>query len=136
MDTLRRETAKDIDDHQTLRDLTRLSANTLTCNKYKHKVGKRITPGLFTFFCLQCGVCVGFELFDAVESPGRAFLTFALRAWTAADFAVLHEWENNHIWKDVLCHLPESLSLGPEDEDDSDSIEDLTEDPCQSQDTF
>jgi hypothetical protein len=32
-----------------------------TCNKYKQKTSK-LTAGVFTFFCMGCNVCVGFEM--------------------------------------------------------------------------
>lgn len=83
----------------------------LTCNKYKEKSSK-LTPGLFTVFCLGCSVCVGFELMDDPESPLTAFKIFAHRAWTKADFETREKWLRYGEWNDTVAHLPSYARRG------------------------
>ena len=43
-----------------------------TCTKYQYK-HRRLTPGLFWIYCLECGVCIGFFVMDRAESPRTLF---------------------------------------------------------------
>mmetsp|Transcript_17898 Transcript_17898/g.43846 ORF Transcript_17898/g.43846 Transcript_17898/m.43846 type:complete len:239 (-) Transcript_17898:61-777(-) len=73
------------------------------CNKYKEKNSK-LTPGLYTVFCLGCSVCIGFELMDDPESPATPFRIFAQRAFT--DFKIRERWLRHAVWEDTLTSLP------------------------------
>lgn len=49
-----------------------------TCTKYKSK-HKTLTPGMYPFFCLDCGMCVGFVVLADAESPKIVFQVLRTR---------------------------------------------------------
>lgn len=123
MDASRRSSAKTQANDDCTDELRDRSVNMgLTCNKYKDRQGS-ITPGLFTFFCAKCGICLGFELFDSVESPSSAFKVFALRAWTKGDVLTMDRHKDDGVWVDEATELPSALKLQSLDAHEEASLE-------------
>jgi hypothetical protein len=66
---------------EALKELRELALKTgMTCNKHKTR-HRALTAGLFTVFCLGCGVCEAFEMMRCSESPRTPFRMFAQRKW-------------------------------------------------------
>ena len=76
-----------------------------TCNQYKTSQ-RALTPGLFTVFCGGCGVCEGFEIMPAAESPLTAFHVFANRSWNSHDERTLQQYLDMGVWLDCLGPAP------------------------------
>ena len=70
-----------------------------TCNKHK-TTHRALLPGMFTVFCVGCGMCEGFEIMPVAESPMTAFHIFTQRAWTDQDYTVLQTYRDLGIWYD------------------------------------
>lgn len=52
----------------------------VTCVKYKTRY-RSLSPGLFTVFCLGCGICEAWEMMKCAESPATFFRMLAHRFW-------------------------------------------------------